>query len=130
MGDYPIDRKYTKDHEWARVEGSVATIGITQYAQSELGDVVYVALPELGAQIAQGQSFGEVESTKSVSELFAPVTGKVVGINDALTDSPETINADPHGKGWIVRVELTKPAELASLLSPEDYEKHIAAAAH
>jgi glycine cleavage system H protein len=125
MGDYPVDRKYTKDHEWALIEGKVATVGITKHAQGELGDVVYVELPAVSAQLTQGQSFGVVESTKAVSELFAPVSGKVVEVNSALTDAPEIINSDPHGKGWIVKVELTKPEETASLLSSSDYEAHL-----
>jgi glycine cleavage system H protein len=130
MGAYPNDRKYTKDHEWARIEGNQATVGITRYAQESLGDVVYVELPKVGATLTQGQPFGVVESTKAVSELFAPLTGKVVAINDALTSSPESIGKDPHGEAWMVKLELAKPAELADLMDGPAYEAHVAASAH
>ena len=130
MGAYPHDRKYTKDHEWARIEGNQATVGITRYAQESLGDVVYVELPKVGATLTQGQPFGVVESTKAVSELFAPLTGKVVAINDALTSAPESIGKDPHGEAWMVKLELSKPAELTDLMDGPAYEAHVAASAH
>jgi glycine cleavage system H protein len=127
---YPTDRKYTHDHEWARIEGNVATVGITQYAQESLGDVVYVELPKVGAEVKQGAQFGVVESTKAVSELFAPLSGKVVAVNDALTDAPESLGKDPHGEGWMIKVELSKPAEAAALMDAAAYEKHVVASAH
>ena len=130
MGAYPNDRRYTKDHEWARVEGSVATVGITRFAQESLGDVVYVELPKVGAELKAGQPFGVVESTKAVSELFAPVSGKVTEVNDALVDAPETIGKDPHGDAWMVKVELKNPAEASALMDADAYEKHVAASAH
>jgi len=130
MAAYPTDRKYTKDHEWARIEGNQATVGITQYAQESLGDVVFVELPKVGAELKAGEQFGVVESTKAVSELFAPVSGKVLAINDGLVDKPESLVADPHGAAWMVKVELSQPAEVEKLLSADDYEKHVAAQGH
>lgn len=130
MGSYPTDRKYTHDHEWALVEGSSATIGITAYAQESLGEVVYVELPAVGTMIRVGQPFGVVESTKAVSELFAPITGKVTAVNSGLSSAPETIAKDPHGEAWMVKVEMTAPAELAKLMDAAAYEKHVAAATH
>jgi len=130
MGAYPNDRKYTKDHEWARVDGNAATVGITQYAQESLGDVVYVELPKVGATVTAGQQFGVVESTKAVSELFAPLTGKVTAVNDAIVDAPESLAKDPHGEGWLIKIEIAKPAELSNLMDSDAYEKHVAASAH
>jgi glycine cleavage system H protein len=130
MGAYPSDRKYTKDHEWARIEGNTATVGITSYAQESLGEVVYVELPEVGTQLKSGQPFGVVESTKAVSELFAPLSGKVVAINSSLTDSPDALNRDPHGEAWMVKVELSNAAEASALMDADAYEKHVAASAH
>ena len=130
MGAYPNDRKYTKDHEWARIEGNTATVGITQFAQESLGDIVYVELPKVGAELKAGQQFGVVESTKAVSELFSPLSGKVTSVNDALTDAPDTIAKDPHGAGWMVKVELSKPAEASALMDADAYEKHAASGAH
>lgn len=130
MGAYPNDRKYTQDHEWARVEGSVATVGITKFAQESLGDVVYVELPKVGAELKAGQPFGVVESTKAVSELFAPLSGKVTEVNEALVDAPETLGKDPHGAAWMVKVELKNPGEASALMDAEAYEKHVAASAH
>jgi glycine cleavage system H protein len=124
---YPTSLKYTKDHEWARLSGNRATIGITAYAKDQLGDVVYLELPEVGAQVTKGAPFGVVESTKAVSELFAPVTGKVVKINQALVDAPESINDDPHEKGWMVEIEMSNPAETGELLSAQQYEELTAA---
>src|SRR5271154_6233293 len=100
---YPADYRYTKDHEWIKVEGSIGTIGITDYAQQELGDVVFVELPKIGAEIKTGQSFGTVESVKAVSEIFAPVSGKITETNPALGDAPEKINSDPHGAAWLIK---------------------------
>jgi len=123
---YPTTLKYTKDHEWTLVNGNKATIGITAFAKDQLGDVVYLELPEVGATVTRGQPFGVVESTKAVSELFAPVTGKVTKVNQALVDAPEGVNDDPHEKGWMVEIELSQPAEIADLLSAQQYEELIA----
>jgi len=116
----PEDLQYTKSHEWVRTEGDAATIGITEHAQEELGDVVFVELPEEGATIDAGESFGTVESVKAVSDLYAPVGGEVVEVNSSLEDAPEKINDDPYGEGWIVKL---RTSEEADLLSPEEYEK-------
>ena len=123
---YPTTLKYTKDHEWALVSGNKATIGITAFAKDQLGDVVYLELPEVGAAVTRGQPFGVVESTKAVSELFSPVTGKVTKVNQALVDAPEGVNDDPHEKGWMVEIELTQISEVADLLSAQQYEELIA----
>ena len=116
----PEDLQYTKSHEWVRIEGDTATIGITDHAQDELGDVVFVELPDEGATFDAGESFGTVESVKAVSDLYAPVGGEVVEVNSALEDAPENINEDPYGEGWIVKLRTTDEADL---LSPEEYEK-------
>ncbi len=116
----PDDLQYTKSHEWVRTEDDTATIGITEHAQVELGDVVFVELPEEGATVAAGESFGTVESVKAVSDLYAPVGGEVVEVNSSLEDAPEKINDDPYGEGWIVKL---RTSEEADLLSPEEYEK-------
>ena len=116
----PGDLQYTKSHEWVRTEGDTATIGITDHAQEELGDVVFVELPEQGAAIEAGDSFGSVESVKAVSDLYSPVGGEVVEVNSSLEDAPEKINDDPYGEGWIVKL---RASEEADLLSPEEYEK-------
>ena len=116
----PDDLQYTKSHEWVRIEGDTATIGITDHAQDELGDVVFVELPDEGATFDAGESFGTVESVKAVSDLYAPVGGEVVEVNSALEDAPEKINEDPYGDGWIIKLRTSGEAEL---LSPEEYEK-------
>jgi glycine cleavage system H protein len=116
----PGDLQYTKSHEWVRVEDGVATVGITDHAQDELGDVVFVELPEQGATLAAGDSFGAVESVKAVSDLYAPVGGEVVEVNGALEDSPEKINEDPYGEGWILKLQISDEGDL---LSAADYEK-------
>jgi glycine cleavage system H protein len=116
----PGDLRYTKSHEWVRTEGDTATIGITDHAQDELGDVVFVELPDEGATFDAGESFGTVESVKAVSDLYAPVGGEVVEVNSALNDAPEKINEDPYGEGWIVKLRTSADADL---LSPEEYEK-------
>lgn len=118
----PSNLKYTNDHEWILVEGNIGTIGITEYAQGELGDVVFVDIDPALTSITSGQNFGTIEAVKTVSELYAPVTGKVLEINQILTNSPETINADPYGEGWMVKVEIENPAELESLLDSEAYK--------
>ncbi|MBK5211997.1 MAG: glycine cleavage system protein GcvH [Coriobacteriia bacterium] len=119
--DMPKDRKYSIDHEWVIVEGDEATIGITEYAQDALGEVVYVDLPDEGESFAVGDTFGEVESVKSVSELFMPVSGEVIAINDSLADAPETINDDCYGDGWMIRVRIENESGLADLLDAEAY---------
>ena len=123
---YPNDYRYTKDHEWIKVDGSVGTIGITDYAQSELGDVVFVELPKAGTQVKAGQSFGTVESVKAVSEIFSPVSGEVTESNAALADSPEKINQDPHGAAWLVKVRLSDTKELSGLMDAAAYQSYIA----
>ena len=122
---YPNDLNYDKEHEWVRVENGVATIGITHFAQDQLGEVVYVDLPSKGDQVLAGESFGEIESVKSVSELFAPLGGEVAAVNDALSSAPETINEDPYGDGWLIKIELSDPAQLDELMSAEEYEAFI-----
>ena len=115
MSSTPEGLKYTVEHEWISIEGSTYTMGITEYAQSALGDIVYVQLPKIGEQITEGRVCGEVESTKSVSELFAPVSGKVTSVNDLLSSAPESINSDPYGAGWLVKIEVTGvPSKLLS----------------
>ena len=124
-GIYPEDLKYTKEHEWVAVNGNVGTIGITHYAQSELGDIVYVELPAAGSPVVAGEEFGTVESVKAVSEICAPVSGEVLEINAALAKNPETINKDPYGDGWLIKLKLADPKELPSLMSAADYRKYI-----
>jgi glycine cleavage system H protein len=119
---YPAGFKYTKDHEWIELSGDSGKIGITDYAQQQLGDVVYVELPEVGARLKQGQSFGTIESVKAVSELYSPVTGEVVQVNTALKDKPETVNKDPHGT-WMVMLKLTNPGEAGALLDATQYQE-------
>ena len=121
---YPADRKYTKDHEWIRVNGETGEIGITDYAQQQLGDVVYVELPEIGRRIAAGESFGSIESVKAVSELFAPMSGEVVAVNDALKNHPEVVNSDPHAT-WMIRVKLASPTDSGELLDASQYQSHL-----
>ena len=117
---YPAGFKYTKDHEWVDVSGDRAKVGITEYAQQQLGDVVYIELPDVGAKLKQGQSFGTIESVKAVSELYAPLTGEVVDVNTALKDKPEAVNKDPHGS-WMIAVKMANPAEAGALLDPAQY---------
>ncbi|MGD0014807.1 MAG: glycine cleavage system protein GcvH [Bryobacteraceae bacterium] len=124
---YPDQLRYTKEHEWVRLEGDLGTIGITDHAQKELGDIVFAELPRVGTRIERGKTLGSVESVKAVSEVCAPVSGEVVEVNEALAGTPETINADPHGGGWLVKMRLSAPQELDSLLSAADYEAYIAA---
>ena len=130
MSNVPADLQYTREHEWARVEGDRARIGITAFAQEQLGDVVFVELPTVGARVTALKTFGVVESVKAVSDLFAPVSGEVVEVNAELATKPETVNADPYGQGWMMVVKLADPKELGDLLSAADYEALIAAAAH
>jgi glycine cleavage system H protein len=121
----PKDLKYTAEHEWVSVDEGVATIGITDYAQGELGDVVFVELPEVGAIVKQMESFGTIEAVKAVSDLFAPVSGEVVEINVMLSDAPDTINRDPYGSGWMLKVKMSDPSELDSLLGVDEYKDKI-----
>lgn len=121
----PEELKYTKDHEWARIDGDVATIGITDYAQSELGDIVYIELPEVGSETKQMESFGTIEAVKAVSDMFAPLTGEVVEINTNLADQPEIMNKDPYGEGWIIKIKLSDKSELDGLLEKAKYEELI-----
>ena len=122
---HPDDRVYSKEHEWVMVEAGVATIGISSFAQNQLGEVVYVDLPSSGDNLTAGDSFGEIESVKSVSELFAPVSGEIIEVNGALDDSPETVNQDPHGDGWMVKISLSDAGELDALMSAGDYDAFI-----
>ncbi|HUJ28201.1 MAG TPA: glycine cleavage system protein GcvH [Myxococcales bacterium] len=126
MTQYPDSLRYTKDHEWARISGASATVGITAFAKDQLGDVVYLELPEVGARVTRGQPFGVVESTKAVSELFAPVTGKVTKVNQSLVDAPEGVNDDPHERGWMIEIEMSNPSEASELLSSSQYEELLA----
>ena len=120
---YPGDLKYHPEHDWAKLDGDVATFGITWFAQDQLGEVVFVELPEVGASVTAGQSYAEVESVKAVSDVIAPLTGEVTEVNDALSDSPETINEDPYGGGWIAKVKLNDASEVESLLDVDAYKK-------
>ncbi|MGE5509457.1 MAG: glycine cleavage system protein GcvH [Chitinophagales bacterium] len=122
---YPKELRYSREHEWVKTSGKRAIVGITDHAQHELGDVVFVELPEVGAQVSQGGELGVVESVKAVSEVYAPISGTVVEINEALRDRPETINTDPYGEGWIAIVELADPGELDELLSADDYKAFV-----
>jgi glycine cleavage system H protein len=122
---YPSEFRYTKEHEWVRADGDIGTIGITDHAQKELGDIVYVDLPKAGAKVAKGKPMGSVESVKAVSDVFAPVSGEVVEVNDLLTTAPEKLNDDPHGDAWLVKVRMSDPAELNSLLSAGDYQTYV-----
>lgn len=123
--DFPKELKYHKEHAWVKVEGHRALIGITDHAQEELGDIVYVELPERGADVEQDESFGTVESAKAISELFGPVSGRVLDINEDLADQPELINDDPYDSGWMIEVEMGDTSELDNLLSSEEYKKYI-----
>jgi glycine cleavage system H protein len=127
MADVPAELKYSKEHEWVRVEdGGLASVGITDFAQDQLGDIVFLDLPEEGATVRQFEKMGEVESVKSVSELFSPISGEVVERNDVAVDTPESVNASPYGEGWLIRLRMDNPSELENLLSAEDYESYIA----
>ena len=123
----PKDLRYTKDHEWVRVDGDEATIGITEYAAGQLGDIVFVELPDVGRTLAQFATFGVVESVKAVSDLFAPLSGEVAASNEALTGAPELVNSDPHGDGWMIRLRLSEPGEVDELLDATAYDALIAA---
>lgn len=123
----PKELRYTKEHEWIRVEGGEAVVGVTDYAQGELGDVIFVELPALGAKVAQMKTFGTIDAVKTVSDLFAPVSGEVTGVNGDLKDNPALVNQAPYAGGWMVRIKMDNPKELEGLLTAEDYEKHLGA---
>lgn len=125
--EFPEGLRYSREHEWARLSGERVRVGITSYAQDALGDIVFVMLPKLGAEVTAGQPLGEVESTKSVSDVFAPVSGVVVARNETVEGSPELINSDPYGDGWLVEIQVRDPAGLDDLLSAQDYAEHVAA---
>lgn len=119
----PEDLLYTKEHEWVKVDGDIATVGITDFAQGELGDIVFVELPAVGTETAQMQVFGTIEAVKAVSDMFAPVSGEISEVNDKLGSEPEIINRDPYGDGWMIKIKLAKPSELDNLLDAEAYKK-------
>lgn len=127
---FPAGLKYSKEHEWVKVEGNIGTVGITDFAQDQLGDVVFVELPEVGRSLKHGEQFGVVESVKTVSDLYAPVTGKVVAINTDLDSAPELVNQGPYAQGWMLKIELANPAELDALLDAAGYEAFIKEAGH
>jgi glycine cleavage system H protein len=124
---YPEDLRYTKEHEWVRVEGGMGTIGITDHAQKELGDIVYVDLPKVGVHIEQGKSLGSVESVKAVSDIYSPVSGEVTEVNEILAQAPEKLNQDPHGAAWLVKLRMSAPDEAKGLLSAADYHAYVGA---
>lgn len=124
---YPTNFRYTKEHEWVRVDGDTAAMGITDHAQKELGDIVYVDLPKAGTRVEQGKTLGSVESVKAVSDIYAPVSGEVTEVNEALSTAPEKLNEDPHGAAWLVKIKLSAPDEVKRLLSAEDYQKYVGA---
>lgn len=124
---YPEDFRYTKEHEWVKLVGDVAVIGITAHAQDQLGDVVFVELPQVAAKLHAGQTFGTVESVKAVSDIYSPVSGDVMEINEALLDTPEKLNEDPHGEGWLVKAKISNKSELDGLMSAADYQQYVAA---
>jgi len=122
---YPEDYLYTKEHEWIKAEGDIGTIGITDYAQSELGDIVFIELPQVGASFEANAPMATIESVKAVSDVYSPVSGEVTEVNNAIVDNPAKVNEDPHGEGWFVKLKLSKPDELKSLMSAKDYEEYI-----
>ena len=124
--EFPEDLKYSKEHEWVLVEGGVATVGITDYAQDQLGDIVFVELPAVGDKVSKEDAFGVVESVKAVSDIYAPVSGKVLEVNDDLPENPEMLNEDPYGDGWIIKIEMNDPDELQDLMSATEYEEYVA----
>ena len=121
----PSDIKYTKEHEWVSLDGETATIGITDYAQSQLGDIVFVEFPDINSEINQNETFGVIEAVKTVADLFAPVSGEIIEVNSSLEDSPNFINSDPYGSGWIIKIKINDSNEYNGLMSSDDYEEHI-----
>jgi glycine cleavage system H protein len=128
-GEYPSDLKYTRDHEWAKIDGNIATVGITAFAVEQLGDITQVDLPKEGETMKKGDAFGTVESVKAVSDLFAPLSGKIVKVNTPLADTPEAVQDDPYDEGWMVQIELSSPAETQDLMSADQYQEFLAAEA-
>jgi glycine cleavage system H protein len=126
----PTTLRYSKTHEWAQVEGDVCTVGLTQFAVEQLTDIIYIELPDVGDPAIAGDSFGEIESVKSVNDLYAPVSGDIVEVNDKLTNDPSIVSKDPYGKGWLIKIKVAKNAKLDHLLSYEDYQKQIASESH
>ena len=129
MSNIPEDLRYSKDHEWVGVDGDIATVGITDYAQHALGDVVYIDMPRVGDKLSAHEAFGSVESVKAVSEIFMPVTGEITEVNDGLNDTPEAINNDPYEAGWLIKVQMDNSGEADAMLSAEEYEEYLAASA-
>jgi len=125
MANIPADLKYTEDHEWVKVDGGTATFGITDYAQGELGDVVFLELPEVDDEVKQGETFGSIEAVKTVADIYAPLSGKVVDVNSILEDKPEILNQDCYGEGWLVKIALSDPSEVDGLMDAEAYGQHI-----
>lgn len=128
MTNIPEHLRYSKDHEWVGVDGNIATIGVTDYAQHSLGDVVYIDMPRVGDKFGTHEAFGSVESVKAVSEIFTPVAGEVTAVNDGINDTPEAVNNDPYGAGWMIKIKLDKPGEADALMSAVEYEEYLAAA--
>lgn len=124
MSTYPADYRYTKEHEWVKLEGDTGTVGITFHAQKELGDIVYVDLPKVGTTVEQGKTLGSVESVKAVSDIYSPVSGEVVAVNETLADAPEKLNQDPHGEAWLVKIRVSGPGEVQQLMSAAEYEAY------
>ena len=124
---YPADYRYTKEHEWVMIDGETAVVGITDHAQDQLGDVVFVELPAVGDALESAKSFGTVESVKAVSDLYAPLNGEVTDVNQALEDAPETVNSDPHGEGWMIRMKIGDPSQVKELMTAEQYEAYVSA---
>lgn len=124
---YPETYKYTREHEWVHANGTEGTVGITDHAQHELGDIVFVNLPKTGSSVKRGETFGSVESVKAVSDVYSPVSGEVTGANELLSQKPETLNEDPHGDGWLIKVKLTAPEEIEGLMSAAEYQEYIKA---
>ena len=127
MKMYPENFRYTKEHEWVLADGDTGTVGITDHAQSELGDIVYVDLPKVGTRVERGKTFGTVESVKAVSDIYSPVSGEITAINESLSDAPEKLNADPHGGAWLVKIRLSAPEEIQLLMSAADYQSYVGA---
>ena len=125
MSSYPADLKYRESHEWVRVEGDIATVGISDHAQDQLGDVVFVDMPTVGDEVSAGESVAEIESVKAVSDIYAPVSGDIIAINEDLEGAEDTVNEDPYGAGWLFKIKMSDPSELSSLLSVEDYKQSI-----
>ena len=130
MSETPNDRRYTREHEWVKLDGDIATVGITDFAQSELGDVTYIEMPQVGREINQGESFGVVESVKAVSDVYAPVSGEIVEVNGALEAQPETVNTSPYEDAWLIKLRVQNPGQLEQLLDAAAYQQHVQATGH